>query len=197
MNKCLTVVIFLSLIASTLGQSTGPKFPATPDGFMGLTLNETTVEQTVALWGPPDIDKIDKLDPSQIKKWLEPKQNEKIFRQLTYKKTPDFQEIKLSFLDEKLIMIDLTFKRSLAPEKLHGLFRAEFALLGGPASLPDKPGTYPIGFMATHFPDYYSMVAISEKTFIFVNCASGGGGTSPGRVERTRQISRVLERKGL
>ncbi len=195
MNKCVTVIISVGLILSGMGQSRGPKVAATPDGFMGLTLNVTTIAETEALLGPPDSDGIDNLDASKLSKWLDPKHKEKIFRQLTYKKSPDFLAIKLSFLDEKLIMIDLTYKKRVAPENLHGLFRAEFALLGGPASLPDEPGKYPIGFMATHFPPSYSMVAISNETFIFVNCASEGDGSSPGRVERTRQISRTLERK--
>jgi hypothetical protein len=145
--------------------------------------------------GSPDKDEIETLDASKLGKWINPKQKEKIFRHLTYKKSPDFIAIKLAFLDEKLIMIDLTYKKKVTPEKLRGLFRSEFALLAGPVSLPDEPGKYPMGFMATHFPLSYSMVAISDKTFIFVNCAFEGGGSSPGRVERTRQISRTLEKK--
>jgi hypothetical protein len=197
MIKCLFAIISVGLIFSAMGQSSGPKFAATPDGFLGLTLNVTTIQDTEALLGPPDSDRIDNLDTSKLGKWLDPKHKEKIFRQLTYKKSPDFLAIQLSFLDEKLIMIDLTYKKRVAPEKLPGLFKAQFALLGGPAGLPDKPGQYPIVFIATRYPAAYSKVAVSEKTFIFVNCVSEGNGSSPGIVERTRQISRILERKGV
>jgi hypothetical protein len=195
MTSYITAIVSVILIIFGLGQSTAPKFQATPDGFMGLTLDSTTIAETESRLGPPDDDKMDKLEVSKLEKWLDPKHKEKIFRQLTYKKSPDFIEIKLSFLDDKLVMIDLAYKKRVAPDKLNGLFRAQFAHLGGPASLPDQPGKYPMGFIATHLPALYSMVAISDKTFIFVNCASEGGGRSPGRVERTRQVSRQLERK--
>jgi hypothetical protein len=92
-------------------------------------------------------------------------------------------------------MIDLTFKKGLDAERISNLFAVNFALLGGPASLPDKPGQYPVPFFAIGFPPSYSTVAISEKTFLFANCISGGGGSSPGTVLRTRQISRTLEKK--
>jgi hypothetical protein len=195
MTSYTTAIASVVLIIFGLGQTPEPRFLPTPDGFAGLTLAVTTVAEAEAQWGPPDSDKIDKLEVSKLDKWLDPKHKEKIFRQLTYKKSPDFLEMKLSFLDDKLVMIDLVYKKRVTPDKLNGLFRAQFALLGGPASLPDQPGKYPIVFFASHYPTLYSMVAISDKTFIFVNCASEGGGTSPGRVERTRQVSRLLEKK--
>lgn len=191
-----TTIVSVILIIFGLGQQTAPKFEATPDGFMGLTLNVTTPEDTEALLGPPDEDTVDNLDVSKLAKWLDAKHKEKTFRRLIYKKSPDFFEIKLSFMDGKLVMIDLSYKKRVVPEKLRGLFRVGFVELGGPVNLPDEPGKYPVeGFITTHWPAAYSMVGISDKTFLFVNCASEGQGNSPGRVERTRQISRTLERK--
>jgi hypothetical protein len=180
---------FLLLASGTLAQTV-----ATPDGFKGLTLNETTLNDAMTALGQPDADKIDSLDVSKISKWLEPKHKEKVFRKLTYK-NHDFSKIELSFLDNKLVMIDLDFAKRYDAKNISNLFAVQFALLGGPISLPDKPGQMPGGFLATTFPAYYTMVAISEKTFLLANCASEGRGTSPGTVERTRQISRVLEKK--
>ena len=171
------------------------KAAPTPDGFTGLTLGVTTVEEAAALLGQPEEDRIDKLDVSKIAKWLDARHGEKIFRQLASRKSAALSKLELSFLDGRLVMIDLEFKQRYTPDKLPNLFAVNFALIGGPAPLPDKPGEYPRAFFATHFPAAYSMVGISEKTFIYVNCESAGGGTSPGRVTRTRQISRALERK--
>ncbi|HLL77034.1 MAG TPA: hypothetical protein VK421_17395 [Pyrinomonadaceae bacterium] len=168
---------------------------ATPDGFTGLTLGETTVEEAVAALGQPDTDKTDKLDVSKIEKWLDKRHSEKIFRRLSYTKSEILRKLELSFLDGKLVMIDLEFKKSYDPEKLPNLFAVNFALVGGPSPLPNKPGEYPRGFLATHFPAAYALIGISPKTFILANCESAGGGSSPGRVTRTRQISRALERK--
>ena len=196
MTSFATAIFSVILLIFSMGQSSGQKFEPSPDGFMGLSLNATTIEEAVGLLGPPDADKIDNLDPSKLEKWLDPKHKEKIFRQLTYKKNPDFQEIKLSFLDGKLVMLDLAFKKRVDVQRLPRLFGAEFVTLGGPVSLPDKPGQYPPGgFIATGFPALYSVVAISDKTFIIANCASEGQGRSPGRIERTRQISRTLQKK--
>ena len=190
MNRLLTILFCLLLLsAKTIAQSA-----ASPDGFQGLVLSETTLDDLKKALGNPDTDKTDNLDVSKISKWLDPKHKEKIFRKLGYKNR-DFSKIELSFLDDKLVMIDLTFKKGYAAEKISNIFAARFALLGGPASLPDEPGQYPIAFIATHFPPYYSLVGISEKTFLYVNCISGGGGSSPGIVERTRQISRTLQKK--
>lgn len=196
MTSFATTIISVLLLIFSMGQSTGQKFEATPDGFMGLSLDATTVEEAVGLLGPPDGEKEDKLEASKLEKWLDAKHKEKIFKQLSYKKSPDFQEIKLSFLDGKLVMIDLVYKKRVNAERLRGLFGAEFVTLGGPISLPDKPGQAPAGGFITYtFPDLYSAVAISDKTFIIANCASEGNGSSPGRIERTRQISRTLQKK--
>lgn len=92
-------------------------------------------------------------------------------------------------------MIDLTYKKKVTPDKLRGLFRAEFALLGGPSSCLISQESIQLDLWLLTIPLSYSMVAISDKTFIFVNCASEAGGSSPGRVERARQISQTLEKK--
>lgn len=55
----LTYILSAVLIFSVMAQSTAPKFDATPDGFMGLTLDVTTLQETLALLGTPDNDEID------------------------------------------------------------------------------------------------------------------------------------------
>ncbi len=190
MTRVLTFVFCLLLLTCrTFAQAA-----ATPDGFYGLMLNDTTLNDARNALGQAVADKTDSLDVSKLGKWLDAKHKEKIFRQLTYKNR-DFTRIELSFLDEKLVMIDLEFAKKYEATKLSTLFAVEFAALGGPISLPDKPGQMPGGFIAMGYPPYYAKVAISDKTFLLANCASQGGGSSPGVVERTRQISRVLERK--
>ena len=189
MNRLPTILFCLLLLSAKIAAQSA----ASPDGFQGLVLNETTLDDAKKALGLPDTDKTDNLDVSQIGKWLDPKHKEKLFRKLSYK-SRELSKIELSFLDDKLVMIDLTFKKGYDAEKVSNLFAVRFALLGGPASLPDKPGQYPASFFATGFPPSYSMVAISEKTFLYANCISGGGGSSPGTVLRTRQISRTLQK---
>ena len=133
-------ILLLSLAlfaASSFGQSVNR---SRPDGFRGLILNETTSKDAVDSLGQPASDKVDRLDVSKIGKWLDPKHKEKIFRQLTFKKVKDSRTIELSFLDDRLVMIELEFGKNLKPEKLDDFFAVGFAPVGGPADLPDTPG---------------------------------------------------------
>ena len=134
---------------------------------------------------------------TKISKWLDPKHKEKIFRQLSFKNVGDFSLIQLSFLENKLMMIELEFKKTILPERLDGIFGVEFAVIGaqsGPSDLPNQPGKYPVRFIPTYYPFDYNLVGISDKTFIWVDYRTGDV-SRPGRVVKTRQISRVLQRK--
>ena len=183
---CLTL-----LVASVFAQSVSrPR----PDGFRGLILDETTSKDAIDSLGEPTSDKVDRIEMSKIGKWLDPKHKEKIFRHLTFKKVKDFRTIELSFLDDKLIMIELEYGKSLMPEKLEDSFGVGFAPVGGPADLADEPGQYPPAFSPTQYPSSFTLVGISRRAFIWANCQAWSNG-APRSVVRTRQVSRTLEKK--
>jgi len=189
----LALLSWVALIAgSAMGQAlSGPR----ADGFRGLILNQTSAEDCLKMLGQPAVDKTDRLDVSKVSKWLDPKHKEKIFRQLSFKNVGDFSQIQLSFLENKLMMIELTFKKNVAPERVNNLFGVEFAVVGaGPSDLPNEAGKYPVRFVPTLYPFSYNMIGISDKAFVWVDCSTGDA-RAPGRIDRTRQISRVLERK--
>ena len=194
MKKSLALLASLALLtANALAQGSNS---SRADGFRGLILNQTTSEDTARILGQPAGDKVDRLDVTKISKWLDPKHKEKIFRQLSFKNVGDFSLIQLSFLENKLMMIELEFKKTILPERLDGIFGVEFAVIGaqsGPSDLPNEPGKYPVRFIPTYYPFDYNLVGISDKTFIWVDCRTGDV-SRPGRVVRTRQISRVLQR---
>ena len=190
----LALLSWVALIAgNAMAQASGPR----ADGFRGLILNQTSSEDAIRILGQPAGDKTDRLDLSKISKWLDPKHKEKIFRQLSFKNVGDFSQIQLSFLENKLVMIELTFKKNVAPERVNNIFGVEFATVGGqggPSDLPNEPGKYPVRFVPTLYPFSYNMIGISDKAFVWVDCSTGDA-RMPGRIERTRQISRLLERK--
>ena len=160
-------------------------------------MNQTTAEEASRILGPPVADKTDRLDVAKLSKWLDPKHKEKIFRQLWFKNVGDFSQIQLSFIENKLMMIELAFKKNVAPERVNNIFGVEFATVGGqggPSDLPNEPGKYPVRFVPTLYPFSYNMIGISDKAFVWVDCSTGDA-RMPGRIDRTRQISRVLERK--
>ena len=167
------------------------------DGFRGLILNQTTSEEAVRILGQPVTDRNDRLDLAKLSKWLDPKHKEKIFRQLSFKNVGDFSQIHLSFLENKLMMIELEFKKILFPARLNDLFGLEFAVIGAqgsPSDLPSEPGKYPFRFIPVFYPFNYNLIGISDKTFIWVDCSTGDART-PGKIDRSRQVSRVLEKK--
>lgn len=193
--RILTSLFCSALIAATLTAQAPNGSGA--DRFRGLTLNQTSAEDAMRILGQPAADKVDRLDASKVSKWLDPKHKEKIFRQLSFKNVGDFSQIQLSFLENKLMMIELTLKKNVAPERVNNLFGAEFAVVGaqaGPSDLPNEPGKYPVRFVPTLYPFSYNMIGISDKAFVWVDCSTGDA-RMPGRIDRTRQISRVLERK--
>ena len=188
------MILFLSLAlfaASSFGQSVNrPR----PDGFQGLILNETTSKDAIGSLGQPVSDKLDQLDVPKIGKWLDPKHKEKIFRRLAFKNAKDFRTIELSFLDDRLVMIELEFGKGLMAEKLPDLFGVEFALVGRPADLPDTPGLYLPSFPPILYPDFSTLIAISRPALILSVCRASFTGILT-RVVKTWQISRTLEKK--
>jgi len=193
MLRFLVLSSAILLAANASGQTNNSR----ADGFRGLILNQTTSEEAVRILGQPLTDKTDRLDVAKLSKWLDPKHKEKIFRQLSFKNVGDFSQIHLSFLENKLMMIELEFKKILFPARLNDLFGLEFAVIGAqgsPSDLPNEPGKYPVRFIPVFYPFNYNLIGISDKTFIWVDCSTGDART-PGKIDRSRQVSRVLEKK--
>jgi hypothetical protein len=168
-----------------------------PNGFGALVLNKTSAEDAIRVLGQPASDKTDKLDASKLAKWLDPKHKEKIFRQLAFKNVGDFSRIQLSFMENSLVMIELEFKRNVAPEHLDKIFSLQFNVIGaasGPSDLPNEVGRYPARFIPEYYPFTYNLIGISEDVFILADISTGDA-ARPGRIDRTRQISRVLQKK--
>ena len=183
------IILSLALNGVVSAQSSASR----SGGFRDLHFNRTTSKDAVDMFDQPASDKVEALDISKVNKWLDAKHKEKIFRQLTFKKVGDFRSVKLSFLDDKLMMIELDFDKNVKPEKLLEIFGVDFAIVGGPSDLPDKPGQYPRPFYATTYPDAFTLVAISDQAFMWANCSARFG--VPTRVDRVRLVSRILEKK--
>src|SRR5438132_1485894 len=146
--RILTLLSWAALIASS-AMAQAPN-ATRADGFRGLILNQTSPEDAVRMMAQTAADKTDRLDVSKVSKWLDPKHKEKIFRQLSFKNVGDFSQIQLSFLENRLMIIELAFKKNVPPGKVNNLFAAEFAVVGaGPSDLPNEPGKYPVRFVPT------------------------------------------------
>ena len=141
MNKHIffLIVLLLSWSITTTGQQNAPE----PDKFGQLVLNQTSPDEAIQYLGKVESDKIDSLNASQLSKWLDQKHKDRLFRKLRFKNIGVMSSVELSFLENKLIMIELEFRKNVKPENLKALFGVDFAHIGGPSPLPDKPGEYP------------------------------------------------------
>jgi len=150
--------------------------------FRDLVIDETTVEQVIERYGSPKKDELASLDVPEFGKRLVDQRKEKVFRQLTYA-DKEFFHVRLSFLDGKLVMIDLGHRKRIPVTELPKLFEAQF----------EEAGRF--GVVSAHYPETYSVAGVSNKAFIIANCSSERMGTLPGIVTRTRQVSRRLEKR--
>ena len=179
------------LVAGAAAQSDNA---ARPDGFRGVILDKTTVERAIDILGQPAEDKVDSLDVSKLGKWLDPKHREKIFRRLTFRKVGDFKSVRLSFLDGKLVMIDVEYGRSFKLENFAALFDVDLIPIRGDSELPDEPGQYPRPNPYYPSPHSYTSLNISKRAFIWANFSASTLGVTTA-IKRTRQISRALEKR--
>lgn len=206
------------------------KIETDTDSWNKLKINVTTPEEAIALMGKPSEDSTEKLDFALLPhksivnfllgtditvpdSWLTPKKNEKIFRKLDFKRSGTYKNIELSFLDNKLYLIDLTFSHDkderLPAADLEELYKTNFvSLIGIPADAsvsdyegqkePTMPKVYPI---------YYAMLSVTPTSILraFVNNVStkkafgtDAGKTKkelfPGFVMKLQIISRIPEK---
>lgn len=91
---------------------------AQPDGWRGLIVDVSTPEDAIRILGQPSTDKSNQsLRLLMVDKWLEGgKYNQKLFRKLTFKKPEGFDEARLSFFENKLVMIELEPRTGNVPD---------------------------------------------------------------------------------
>jgi len=148
-----------------------------PDGWAGMVLDTSTPDDAVRLFGPAAKDK-DKvaLDLPRPLSWLSDKWKQKIFRTLTYKKLREYEEVRFSFLDGKLVAISMVAPDAelkdtwIDPDDLETLFGVSFK----PHQRTTKKLVSPAEFLANapgelkknDYDYWYDMIAISDKSFI-------------------------------
>jgi hypothetical protein len=168
-----TIVVLLTCSISARAQES----IAQGGDWRGLSLDISTLEDAIRILGQPAKDKgSQSLRLVLVDKWLPgAKYNQKIFRELTFKKPDGFVEARLSFLDNKLVLIDLDPRTGevpdwVDPDVLATTFNAKFTYqewhFGKKLPpLPDfenLPGNVP----PKKFAEIYEMIAVNDQRFI-------------------------------
>jgi hypothetical protein len=147
-------------------------------GLQGLVLNVSSPDDAVRLFGTPakEKDKI-ALELSRPLSWLSDKCKEKVFRTLTYKKLHDYKQVQFSFLDNKLVLINLETPDAeleenwIDPDDLEQLFGVSFkphqrkynSKLPSPSEFK---ASAPAELKKEEYAYWYDMIAVSENSFI-------------------------------
>ena len=136
----LTLIGVIVLASPSFSQQTNAY---KPDGWQGLTLDQSTPEDAVRTLGQPVNDKIDRLRIHLIDKWMTPKHEQKVFRVLTFKNIADAKQAKLAFLDNKLVRILIDYKEKKFPAKdLKEVFGLDFIVIEGGIPSSSTPSMY-------------------------------------------------------
>jgi len=170
MNRLIKVAFFTCLIfaCAAVGIAREQDKPV-PDRWRGLILDQSTFEDAVRVLGKPKKDKIGSISAQEIDNWLTKKRKEKIFRNVEFDKPEGMKKAFLSFLDNKLVMITLRLKSSISPEALSNIYGVPFEPKIGAMDIAFSPRAFERNqgkIYPTTYPTVYSMVAVSEHSFV-------------------------------
>jgi len=149
-----------------------------PDGWQGLTLDQSTPEDAIRTLGRPISDKIDRLRIHIVDKWITPKHEQKIFRILTFKNVGDAKQAKVAFLDNKLVRILIDYKEKQFPaEDLKEVFGLDFVLIEGAIPSSSTPSMYEgqkESCVREVYPAAYFTLGVTPRSLIFAFVGRGG-----------------------
>jgi hypothetical protein len=171
----LTIIGIIVLAPVSFSQQT---IAYKPDGWQGLTLDQSTPDDAVRILGQPVSDKLDRLQIYNIDVWVSPRHKEKIFRVLTYKNIGDVKLAALAFLDNRLVRIHTKYADNKFPAKdLRERFGIDFVLVKGEVPSNSTPSMYegrkenPV---SKGYPAAYYMVGVTQQSLISAFVARGG-----------------------
>ena len=177
--RLFSVTLLVLLVVPLLSASSlSVREEVRPDGWAGMVLDVSTPDDAIRLFGVPAKDK-DKvaLDPPRPLSWLSDRYKEKVFRTITYKKLHEYEQVRFSFLDGKLVSIAMEAPNGeikdnwIDPDDLEQLFGASFRphKRKRNTKLP-SPSVFmadtPAELQKDEYDYFYDMIAVSEKSFI-------------------------------
>jgi hypothetical protein len=160
--------ILLLLASSEVGLAQEPSHYRA-DGWRGLTLDQSSVDDATRTLGSPAEDKVGDLHVRNASEWMTAKRREKVFRKLVYKNFEEVKKAELSFLDNKLVMISLMLKQPMAAKDLAGKYGTDFVIIKGVIPKGSRPGDYEggkQGFAPGAYPPVYIVVTVSARSFV-------------------------------
>lgn len=105
-----------------------------PDRWRGLVLDEATPEDAFTVLGKAEKDELDRLRVAYFSsKWISKKHKEKVFRKIRWKENKGLNPLvtgvkyaQLSFLNNKLVMIEFELKEKIDAGALENIYQIQF-----------------------------------------------------------------------
>jgi hypothetical protein len=196
--RYLTGLIFLFLAAQVaLAQDR----PDSPDSWNGLMLDESTVEDAIAVLGDPRKDREDQKFNTRISSWLA---KDGRFRRLEYRKVADVDKAYLYFQNDHLKVIELDLDETFAAVKLPLYYEMRYFLQDDSGVLHRDPFEEGIRTAGGEFPTTFNIVGIGATSFLVALVVHQGASRLlydqtrlrmdvPGDVQVIQLVSRLLQ----
>lgn len=183
-----------------------------PHRWRGLVLDEASPGDAIRILGKPVSDKPDRLFVQNIDRWFVKGLNKKTLRKMQFKGVEGFDKADLYFVDDKLAVIQLDFKKEIAPNALANIYGLEFRPYVSGFDESASPRDYEQHAGRVYpksYPIFYNMVAVSERAILSADVHNSGVGSVlrksagikdgegglPGKVSKIQLISRRLENR--
>jgi hypothetical protein len=177
------------------------------DRWHDLIFDVSPPSDAFTILGTPSSDKLDVLPVNLIGKWLSPEAGGKQFRVMEYGKIANFDRVTLAFLNNRLVFIELAPKK-LLPSEMSNIYNVKLTPALDNFDRSSDPQTFVNGYQentSSIYPSSYSMIGISDKTFLIGKIVNGdlsdNSGNSankgmmfPGEVKQIQIISRSLQK---
>jgi len=199
-------LLLVSLLPGSFLFSGFELFAQSADGWHGLLLNESTLEDAIQILGKPNTDKTEQKLQTAIGYRIN---GDLRYRKLEYKKRKGMDKAELYFLEGKLAAIQLDLRIEMNPNSLADDFGVDFAPELSGVDITLRPGNYEPVEGHVSYPRVYHIVGIADGSFViaqvkqgtFSHLAKSYGGIQeesthfPGKVHHIQILSRSLEKE--
>lgn len=145
-----------------------------------LALDQTSVEDAKQILGEPLKEKTGSLEAGSLNSRLSELRKQHSFRTLEFKGDGiDYRKVRLSFLNDKLVMLDFEYQARVPVSELDRKVGISFEPF--------------VSFSVTssRYPLTYELIGESSNRLVVATCNSEINGSQPGAVSRVRQVSRA------
>jgi len=147
-----------------------------PSKDKAFLLDQTSPEQAVEILGEPQSDEVEKIDVLYVGKWVDEKFKKEKYRVLFFEKFEDLGQVKLTFLNEKLVAINFVLEKEVPAARLSAIYKVQFIPVFSEFGIKESVGEFDKltrNVWAAKFPRRFHLVGTSKTSVLTVRVFSG------------------------